>query len=227
MTFKICFGTDIEAILVAKVIPVIVVGIMASTHGIDVHLLHLEYILQHTFSTHHISSIGVKLMSVSALDQDGLTIDKQLVDSSHFIADFDASEANLKRDDINDLRSLSQCRGELIEIWNLSTPRLDGRHLNLHALGKGSSRRRSLGHLLATTVSKHEIDLTGALYSSVDIEYTILIIISKVTDNANIVEAGVQTTGIKVTVAVETGVAEVVLILEIVSVAHAKHLYGD
>ena len=76
MAFEIGFSTDVEAILVAKVIPIVVIGIVAGAHGVDVHLLHLEHILEHTFATDHITSIGVKFMTIGALDKNRLTIDK-------------------------------------------------------------------------------------------------------------------------------------------------------
>ena len=78
MRFDICLGGDIQSILVAQVIPSRVVGIVASAHGIDVELLHDFDVLNHAVDTNHITSLGVKFMTVGTLYQHRLSVYEQL-----------------------------------------------------------------------------------------------------------------------------------------------------
>ena len=45
VTFDIGFGTEVDAILVAELIPIGIVGIMAGAYSVDVHLFHLLDVL--------------------------------------------------------------------------------------------------------------------------------------------------------------------------------------
>ena len=74
----VCLGHNVNAVLVAQVVPHRVVGIMARAHGIDVELFHYADVLHHTFAAHHVAAIGVYLMAVGTLDKHGLTINQQL-----------------------------------------------------------------------------------------------------------------------------------------------------
>ena len=227
MTFEVGFGTDIKSVLVAKVIPIVVVGIVAGAHGIDVHLLHFKYVLEHALATDHIASIGVKFMTVSTLDKDGLTIDEKLRDTSDLVADFNASEAHLKRNNVDDLRALTQGSGELIKIGHLGAPCIHLLHVEFHRLRQGRSRQCGRNYFVSIGISKNEIDLAPTLNCSVDSEYTILVIIGKVANYADVIETILSTTSIKITITVEATIAEIVLILEVMSVTHAQYLHGN
>ena len=74
MTLKVGLCTNVDTILVTQVIEIWVARIVAGTYGIDVELLHGENVVQHTLSAHYITTIGVYLMTVGTLNQDGLTV---------------------------------------------------------------------------------------------------------------------------------------------------------
>ena len=72
------FCHHIYTIAVAEGVPVVVVGIVAGAHSVEVELLHYLYVLQHAFARHYITSVGVKLVTVCSLYEDRLSVDKQL-----------------------------------------------------------------------------------------------------------------------------------------------------
>ena len=61
----ISFGNEIDAQFVAHMIPLRIVGVVAGAHGVNIKTLHQHDVLQHTLATHHITAVGVHLMSVN------------------------------------------------------------------------------------------------------------------------------------------------------------------
>ena len=78
MTLLVGFCHHIKSILITQIIPLRVVWIVASTHCIDIELLHDLYVLYHAFSTHNIPTIRIHLMSIDSFYIDGLSINEQL-----------------------------------------------------------------------------------------------------------------------------------------------------
>ena len=78
VAFDIGFGAKVDAVLVAQLIPIGIVGIMAGTYGVDVHLLHLLDVLQHALTTDDVASVGIHLMTIHTLDEDGFAVDHKL-----------------------------------------------------------------------------------------------------------------------------------------------------
>ena len=78
MRLNICLVNKVQAVLVAEVIPLWCIRIVASTHCVDVKLLHYTDVLNHTLASHHIALQWVHLVAVYALDKHRLTIDEQL-----------------------------------------------------------------------------------------------------------------------------------------------------
>ena len=68
---------------------------MTGTHGIDVHLLHDADILQHPFTGHHITVVGVHLVAVGSLNQYRTSVDAELS-----ALDFHLAEAHLDGDNL-------------------------------------------------------------------------------------------------------------------------------
>ena len=75
----VAFVHHIQAILVAEGEPARVVGIMAGADGVDVQFLHDPDVADHLGLGDDIAAGGAQLMPVGALDEDGLSIDHQLV----------------------------------------------------------------------------------------------------------------------------------------------------
>ncbi len=78
MGFQIGFTYHVESVLVAKVVPAGIVGIVARAHGIDVVLFHYLDVLHHTLYAHYVAAVGVHLMTVCTLYQYGLAVDEEL-----------------------------------------------------------------------------------------------------------------------------------------------------
>ena len=68
----------IDAVFVAEGIPHRVIRIVGCSYCIDIQLFHDSYVLEHLFIRYHVSAIRAHFVTVNALEQDCLTIDKQL-----------------------------------------------------------------------------------------------------------------------------------------------------
>ena len=121
MTLLISFSNDIEAILVAKVVPYRVVRIVTCAHGIDVQPLHQLDILKHSLTCNNIATVWVHLMTVDSLEENRLTIDQHLR-----VFDFNLAETNFERDCFNSLTRLGifNIHIEIIKIRSLCCPLL-------------------------------------------------------------------------------------------------------
>ena len=95
MALLVGLGSHVDAVLVAQVVPDGVIRIVACADGIDVQTLHDLYVLNHALAAHHIAPIGVKLMAVCTLDENGLAVDKQLS-----VLDFNLAETYLLGNDL-------------------------------------------------------------------------------------------------------------------------------
>ena len=103
MTLEIGLGYKIEACRVAELIPAGIVGIVGGAHGIDVELLHDANVLTHAVDRHDIAAIGVELMTVDALDEDGLAVDKQLT-----ALDLNMTESDMLTNHLKNLVALAR-----------------------------------------------------------------------------------------------------------------------
>ena len=74
MAFDVGFSYHINAVLVAELIPIVVVRIVASTHGIQVELFHYLDVLNHALFGNDITAVRIQLMTIGTLDKDRLTI---------------------------------------------------------------------------------------------------------------------------------------------------------
>ena len=117
VAFDIGLAHDIESVLVAKVIPTGIIAIMAGAHGIDIEFLHHLDVLDHALHADHITAIGVHLVAVHALKDNGFSIDQHLA-----VLDLHLTEAHLLRNDFNDLLAITQGGVEGIEIGSLGCP---------------------------------------------------------------------------------------------------------
>ena len=96
---------------------------MGSAHGIDIELFHDTYILTHALHTDNIASIRVKFMTVDSLDEDGLTIDKQLS-----VLDFHMTKADALTYRLNHTSFLLDIDEQSVEIRGLGSPSLNLRN---------------------------------------------------------------------------------------------------
>ena len=71
-------GHYVYTVLVAEVIPQCVVGVVTCAHCVDVELLHELDVLKHAVERHNITSVGVEFVTVGTLEENGLSVDKEL-----------------------------------------------------------------------------------------------------------------------------------------------------
>ena len=103
MTLEVRFCCQVDTILVAEVIPTWIVGIVTSTNGVDIQILHNLDILNHALNGNNVSTIGIEFMTVGTLDKDRLTVDQQLT-----ALDLYVTETHLLTDSLQQLTTLTE-----------------------------------------------------------------------------------------------------------------------
>ena len=93
MVFQVCFITGVETVVVKHRIHTCRIGIVRRTDGIDIVLLHQEYVLQHRLCSHRTSVEGMRVVAVHALEEDTLAVD---IDNGIF--NLDVAETILRRE---------------------------------------------------------------------------------------------------------------------------------
>ena len=76
VTLDIGLADEVDSVAVAEVVPTRVIGVVASTHCVDIQLFECAYIALHILQREVIALLGVHLVAVYALDIDRLAIDK-------------------------------------------------------------------------------------------------------------------------------------------------------
>ena len=114
------FVDDVQAVLVAQAVELRRVGVVAGTHGVDVHGLHVADVAQHQLAGHHAAAVAVKLMAVHAVEDDALAV------QAHDLVDhLELAEAHHRAADLGHAAHIvGQGDGQLIEVGFLGAPEL-------------------------------------------------------------------------------------------------------
>ena len=64
VALQVRLSRQVDAILVAEVVPTGIVGIVTGTYSVDIHILHNLDILNHPLHRDDVPAIGIKLMTV-------------------------------------------------------------------------------------------------------------------------------------------------------------------
>ena len=123
VTLEVSLGYQVETCRVTQFVPTGVVGIVGGTYGIDIELFHDTNILTHALHADNIASIRVQLMTVDSLDEDGLTIDKQLS-----VLDLHMTETDVLADRLYHTTVLLDIDEQSVEIRGLGSPSLNLRN---------------------------------------------------------------------------------------------------
>ena len=223
VALEVGLGADIDAVLVAKVVEIRVAGIVAGTHGIDVQFLHDADILQHPLAADDIAAVGVHLMAVGTLDEDGLAVEQDLC-----ILDFYVAEAHALAYALDYALGIGQGDAEGVEVGGLGCP---GLHV-VYVRGEGSlgggqfltllpnygalGVRQGKFHFLALGAGSGEGN--GELaHREVPVEVLADVYVLQVSLGA----------GIEVDFACYAGEAPEVLVLAVRTVAPAHYLHAD
>ena len=89
MAFEVCLADHVDAVAVAELVHVGVIGIVTCAQGIDIPLLHQPDVSLHAFAAYHIPSSRINLMTVHALDEHGLAVYQQLVSANLYLPESD------------------------------------------------------------------------------------------------------------------------------------------
>ena len=117
VAFDVCLGANVYSVLVAKVVPFRVVGIMACANGVDIEPLHYADVLYHALPGHYIAQVGVHFMTVCTLYVDMLSVYKQCS-----VLYFNLAETNLYGYYFDDTASLLHRCGKGVQIRGLGRP---------------------------------------------------------------------------------------------------------
>ena len=226
MRLLVGLGAEVDAILVAEVIPHGVVGIVAGAHGIDVELLHDLDVLYHALPRHHVATVGVHLMAVGTLDVDGLSVDEELR-----VAYLHLSEAHPHGD------SLIGCetgvgRGgahhQRIEIRCLGRPLPWVFHVERHLCAVALEVLHPLlEHGISLGVKQLEGEVALARERHVDLQRAVGIGGVEVGSHPDIVDMHGLVAGEEIAVAGHPREAPEILVLTVGAVAPAESLEGD
>ena len=120
MTFQIGLIHHIDAVPIAHVIPGRLIGIMASTHSIDVIPAERSHCLFHVFRPNGTACTGIPLMAVNTPDDQTLAVKKH-----DALFHFKAAEPDFIRNDLHDFpNGVAECQSNMIQLWCFMAPRL-------------------------------------------------------------------------------------------------------
>ena len=130
MTLDVGFVLEVEAVFVAQVIEVGVVGVVAQAHVVDVALLHEHYLVLHLPAGDGVARRGVVLVAVHALELHGLVVDveiasgqPELVLVGRCLANLHLAYAEVGAHALNDLALAVLQRGhEHVAVGRLGAP---------------------------------------------------------------------------------------------------------
>ena len=148
---EVGLGNHINAVAVTQVVPIIIVGVVTGAHGVKVELFHYLYVLQHALARHHIAAVGVKLVTVGAFYQYGLSVYQQLA-----VLYLHLAETNLYGDKF--VATLEACH-KGVQVGGLGCPFVGRCHLYFYGF---LAVAYSLGYYLAIGVGELKIGFTVA-----------------------------------------------------------------
>ena len=154
------FRHHIDAVAVAKLVPVIVVGIVAGSYGIDIVELHQLNVLKHSFARHHVTAVRVYFMSVHTFNQHRLSVDKQLG-----VFDFHFSEPHLQWYDFR----IAERSAQRIEIRGFGRPFLRILHLH-HGTGLARTFYRRFLHRISVGIQQFQQHFTAAFQVQIHLQ---------------------------------------------------------
>ena len=103
VALQVALSSQVDTILIAQVVPTWIVGIVTSTYGIDVQLLHNLDVLNHAVHTYDVTTIRIQFVTVGTLNQDSLAVNQQLS-----ALNLNVAETNLLLDHLKCLVTLLQ-----------------------------------------------------------------------------------------------------------------------
>ena len=93
VALNVGFVDDIQAVAVAQLVEIGVVGVVGRTHGVEIQQFHQPYVLFHPFARDGLSRILVVVVAVYAVEFHGNAVDQHLASAEPDVAEPDLATA--------------------------------------------------------------------------------------------------------------------------------------
>ena len=212
-------GLHVEPVAVAEVVEVGVVRVVRGAHGVDVEALHQQHVAEHLLARHAASVHGRGVVAVHALELHGATIDPHRAGRTHL----HFLEAELARADV-----LARGDDERVEVGILRAPEARVGDVQVQAaVARGEGAHGRVGGVVER--GGHDGARPSRIVRAqlhVEVDGGVAVVVDEV-------HGGVEVADLRLRrreehhVAVDAGVAEEVLVLEVRAVAPAVDLHGE
>ena len=89
MRLKIGFTNHVEAEFIAEIKQCWIIGVVRSSHSVEVKFLELEQVIAHILASQNPASLSIEIVAIHSINNDGLAIYKELVTNDAHIAKAD------------------------------------------------------------------------------------------------------------------------------------------
>ena len=219
MRLHVRLGDEVDAVLVADVVPESVVRIVARAYRVDVVPLHQLRVAQHLGARHGAPVLGTRLVPVHTLELDRLAVHVE-----HLAHDLLLLEADALRADV-----VATLQHKRIEIRFLRAPKIGILYLEIQSCccTLVVSHAITSTHLLELcVVQRRTYTLRVAVGFHLHVHGCALVPLAELLRDDEICDAGLRTRPER-HVAEESGEAQHVLVLHVAAIAPAEHLHGD
>ncbi len=226
VALHIGLGEHIQAILVAQVIEVGVVGVMRCAHCIDVEAFHRYDVLLGLFACNHAAVFLAEVVAVYAVEDDSLAVDEERT----VLANAHLAESYLAAAHVHHLAlAVKERDREVVEVGLLGIPQARRLNIPLEGILAGAVNCGSCscyGRAISVD-SSLECSLEGiALDGHVEVGGCVHIVVVEVGGEEIVAYLGLGRAPQEY-VALYAGESPVVLVLEQRTAGKAVHLHGD
>ena len=157
MGFEIGLIDQVDAVLVAQIVPTFLVRIVRGADGVDVVTLAENHIIDHVLLGDGTAALGVELVTVRALEHDALA-----VKGHDAVFDAEATEADLLNGGFDDVAGLvDDVDFKFVQRWAFGAPRLEALQGTACERGIGVGVGRGLPYHVAFGILQRGRDGSG------------------------------------------------------------------
>ena len=229
VAFHVRLGLHVEPVAVAEVVEVGVVRVVRGAHGVDVEALHQQHVAEHLLARHAAAVHGRGVVAVHALELHGAAVDPHRAGRAHLHlleAELAGADVVARRDD------------ERVEVGILRAPEARVGDVQVQAaVTRGERAHGRVGGVVegggggrdgARPSRWGRFGRAGARPSqfNVEVDGGVAVVVDEVHGGVEIADLRLRRRE-EHHVAVDAGVAEEVLVLEVRAVAPAVDLHGE
>ena len=157
MGFEIGLIDQVDAVLIAQIVPTLLVRIVRGADGVDVVALAENHIIDHVLLGDGTAALGVELVTVRALEHDALA-----VKGHDAVFDAEATEADLLNGSFDDVAGLvDDVDFKFVQRWAFGAPRLEALQGTACERGIGVGVGRGLPYHVAFGILQRGRDGSG------------------------------------------------------------------